>query len=165
MNKLFYLLFLTILVVSCAKKLIPNSKGEESLIGKINEKIKSGTIGEDPLILLNADTVDSKDLNLLNEFALKDFTSIDFIPKSEGIQKYGDAGKDGVVTIHPFIDETLSMQYYEGITNTLLLQKIEVTVKQGLTKRNPIIVLDGHPLRGDEIVSKINAIGPSKLMS
>lgn len=163
MKQLFYLLLLATFSISCSKKLTQNAGGDDSLIGKINEKIKSGTIGEHPLVLLNEDTVSNEDLNLLNEFPLKDFTSIDYISKPEAKQKYGRAGEDGAVIIHPFVDEALSMKYYEGITNGLIKDKIDLLAQRGLTKRNPIIVLDGIPLRGDDIVTKINALADNDI--
>ncbi|HEX5170202.1 MAG TPA: TonB-dependent receptor plug domain-containing protein [Cyclobacteriaceae bacterium] len=163
MKKFCYLLLFTLLFTACSVKLIPNSKGDDSLIGVINKKIKSGVIGQEPLIFLQGELIKAEDLNLLNEFPLKDFTAIDFLNSAEATLQYGSAGKSGAVLVTPFVDETLTMKYYEGITNKLLLDKIDAIAKQGLTRKNPILVFDGIPLQGENIANTINSLGENDI--
>jgi hypothetical protein len=158
MKRILYLMAMTAVIASCSKNLIPNSKGDDSLIGAINKHIKSGTIKDDPLLLLGQDKLSQEDLALLNQFPLKDFTSVDVLTPSQATKKYNAAGKSGAVEITPFVDETLSVKYYEKITNQLVVKTIKDLAGKGLTKENPIIVLDGKPLRGEEIADEINAL-------
>jgi len=161
MKKLIILLFVSSTLFTCSKKLIPNNKNEESLIGKINNEIKSNSIGEHPLIILNQDRIAIEELTLLNEFKISDFTTIEFLNRKESKEKFGDEGKYGAVLIAPFVDDLLTQEYYRGINNTTLLKSINDYVEQGKIKRNPILVLDGQPLRGDKIATEINKLGPN----
>jgi TonB-dependent SusC/RagA subfamily outer membrane receptor len=159
MKKLLYLSLLALLFSTCSRKLIPDSEEADTLMKVINQKIQSGVIGERPLVFLQGERQTDEDLNLLNEFPLKDFTAIDFLNRKDAAQRYGPDGKNGAVLITPFIDEALTMKYYEGITNKLLIDKIEEASDLGLTKKNPILLVDGKPLMRNEIANTVNTLG------
>jgi hypothetical protein len=159
LKKIVLFVLFTGLLLSCSKKLIPNSKGPNSLIGVINNEIKNNHFSSNAPIYFNGQLIVIEELTLLNEFKLKDFTSIDFLNKKEATKKYGSKGKYGAVIVIPFIDETLSEKYYCAITNNVILAKIAELTKKGIIKSNPILVVNGIPLRGEEIATTINKLG------
>ena len=150
--------------LSCSKKLIPTIN-PNSIISEINKSIKSGKLGETPLLVLDGDFIDLKKLKLIDEFDLKDFEKISVLSKKEAKKKYGDNGKNGAVVITPFKDDLLDQKYYQGITNGIVTKNISDNVEKGLIRENPILVLDGVPLRGNDIVEKINALKSSDIKS
>lgn len=150
-------------LLSFVKGQIPNAKGENSLIGTINKEIESKKINTNAILFLNDEKISLDDLILLNEFPLKDFTSIRFLSASESIEKYGESGKDGAVLMTPFIDNLLTIKYYEGLKNEAILKLVDAYVQKKLIKRNPIFVLDGIPLRGEEIIETINSLNMEKV--
>ncbi len=152
----------TILVIiifafnSCSPKLIPNNKSENSLLGKINQQIESKTISREALIYFNGMPISKEELLGLNIFELKDFTDIIFLNKKEAKNKFGAKGKKGAVEIKSFLDPKLDSKYYKSIENKDYLSLIEKLIKEGSINKNPLLVVSGKPLRGEEISKTIN---------
>ncbi|MEP5253803.1 MAG: hypothetical protein ABJQ39_02010 [Winogradskyella arenosi] len=158
-------LFVLILVSfnSCSPQLIPNEKKEDSLLGDINKQIENKTISKDALIYLNDETISYERLLELNSFSLKDFPEISYLNKKGGEQEFGEIGENGVIKIASFLDPLLSPKFYEGITNKAILEFIENASKEGQINNNPLLVVSGKPLRGEEIVDHINGLNIDKI--
>jgi hypothetical protein len=158
MKKTLLILFLSGVLNSYAQDTIQNAEEPKSLMETINNQIFLKTIAEGAIIYFNDEKTNSDDLALLNEFDIKEFLTIDFLSKKEAVKKFGKEGQNGAVLLKPFIDDKLTMQYYSGITNKTVIDKIAYTTQNGSTKSNPILVVDGIPLRAEEIASTINAL-------
>ncbi len=156
MKKLTLLILLISILFSCAPKLYLNNKGVDSLLGKINKEIESRKISKDAIIYLNDKAITTEELEKLNFFELKDFTEITFLDKKQGKIKLGKTGKNGVINITSFLDPKLNYQYYKSIKNKEILNLIDKLLADGAINRNPLFVVSGKPLRGEEIASVIN---------
>ena len=156
MKKLTILTLLISILTSCSSKLILNNKSDNSLIGKINKQIESRTISNKALIYLNDKEISNGELKKINIFELKDFTEITFLDKNEAKKKIGKIGKNGVIKIRSFLDPKLDYQYYKSIENKEILSLIDKLSDEGIINKNPLLVVSGKPLRGEEIASIIN---------
>ncbi|WP_224998732.1 hypothetical protein [Cesiribacter sp. SM1] len=171
MKQIILSLFIIACFSSCVKKQLSNSISSdtnqqasaavqgESLTGKINEKSLPSSFDENALILLNGRRISREEFELLNPLKSGEIKEIKALPKEEAVRLYGKDGEHGALLITPLIDETLSQKYYEGLNNSLLLEKIQELESQGKINSNPLLVLNGIPLRGEEIVERINALG------
>lgn len=163
MQKLFYLIIIANIFFSCSKKLLPNSKGADSLIRKINKNIESKGIKSKAAIFFKDTLISDEYLELLNEIKIEEFEEITFLNKSEAIKKFGQRGKYGAVQIQPYEDETLSLKYYSNIKNAVILAKIQEHVKAGDINANPILILNGMPLRAESISNRINELNEDSI--
>jgi len=154
MKKITILTLLISTVISCAPKLILNEKGDNSLLGKINKQIENKKISKKALIYLNDKEISNEKLKKLNIFELKDFTEITFIDKKKI--------KEGVINITSFLDPKLDYQYYKLIDNKDILNLIDKLLDEGVINKNPLFIVSGKPLRGEEIASKINNLKVDK---
>ncbi len=163
MKKIFFILFFAVFLNSNAQDTIQDAIKPKSLIETINGQKDLKTITDGVLLYFNEEKISAEDLTLLNEFEITDFIAIDFLQKKEAVKKFGKEGKNGAVLLKPFIDNRLTEQYYSGITNKIIIDKIAFSVKDGITKSNPILVVDGIPLLGDEIAGTINALDENRI--
>jgi hypothetical protein len=159
------LLFLLILIFlfSCAKKQAINQNEKSYLAEQVNQAIRAGKVGSNPLFYMNEEIVPDEEISLLNKFGEKDFISITFLNSHDALEKYGPGGKNGAVLITPFKDEKLDVQYYEGIQNKIITDIINENVQKGLVRKNPVIVVSGIPLRGEEIAARLNSLPEKKI--
>lgn len=164
MKKIVLVIFTIIFAFHFLRGQNPNPKGDKSLLDLIKEEIEAGTIGERPLIYFNEEKISWENCRFLSQaIELKDLPEIEFVKKSKAIKKYGQTGKDGAVLITPFIDDLLTEKYYQGISNKFILQQIDVNIKKESIKKTPLLVIDGIPLRGEEIASKINNLKEAEI--
>tara|TARA_R110002073_G_scaffold4213_1_gene27956 strand:+ start:97685 stop:98257 length:573 start_codon:yes stop_codon:yes gene_type:complete len=164
MKNITLLIVIALIFNSCAPKLIPNEKkSESSLLGKINKQIENKTISREALIYLNDKTIPYQNLLELNIFDTKDFTKINYLNKKEGIKEFGTKGKNGVIKIETFLDPLLDYKYYKEITNAEILELIEKSSNEGLVNKNPLLVVFGKPLRGEELATTINELEIKKM--
>jgi hypothetical protein len=94
---------------------------------------------------------------------VSDFIDIKALNKDTASKMYNEQGEKGAVLIIPFKDELLGADYYEGLTNKIVVKAISDYESQGLININPILVINGVPLRGEEIVNRINALGENNI--
>lgn len=150
------LLLIILIIISCSPKLILNDKGENSLIGKINDKIEKRFVTKNSMIFLNGEKITNQELKDLNVFDFKDFTEINYYKKQEAKNNYGDIGKNGVIEIESFKDPKLDDKYYASIENQTILNLVDKLIEERKIRKNPIFVLSGKPLIGEEITNRIN---------
>lgn len=141
-----------------SQELIPNDLGFKSLIGKINSQIEQKKLLENVKFYLNNEEINLDELIVLNKLKPTEIIDIEFYDVTNAVNKYGENVTGGAVNIVPFIDEALSSKYYYSIQNKRVLETIETLVENKQVKINPIIVLNGKPLRGEDISIKINEI-------
>jgi hypothetical protein len=163
MKKIILILFLSGFLNSYAQDTIQNAEKPKSLLETINDQILLKTITEGAIIYFNDEKTSSEDLAQLNEFDIKDFVAIDFLRKKEAVKKFGKEGQNGAILLKPFIDDRLTLQYYSGIKNKTIVDKIAFSTQNGATKSNPILVVNGIPLLGDEIAGTINTIDETSI--
>lgn len=150
---------------SISQELLLNNKGEESLIGKINKQIEQKKITQNAKFFLNDKEINLEELNAINVMKIEDIIDVQFYDIDDAIQKYGENVTDGAVNIIPFTDETLSVKYYSSIKNERILETIKKFSETGAIDLNPLIILNGKPLRGEEISTKINEIKEDEIQS
>lgn len=163
MKKSLLVILITLLFISCAKKLIPNSDDENALISIINSEIKSGNANDKMTIYIDNIEVSKKDLMLFNTFDSKDFTAIKVLNKLEAQQAINAKIDEKVIQVTAFKDELLDIKYYTKVDNELVTKTITSLFESGQINRNPILVLNGIPLRGDDISLKMNSIKKSEI--
>ncbi|MEM6801098.1 MAG: hypothetical protein AAF696_06815 [Bacteroidota bacterium] len=161
-TKLFTCILTSFLILFLSKsqgqELLPNAKGDTSLIGVINQAIASGNIPSHPLFILNGEKVSEEDFILLNHFSLDEFTSINYLVDESARALYGEEGKEGVVVITSFLDERLGLDYYKGIENEFISAAITSFVVSEGIRQNPLLILNGTPLLGPQIAERINTL-------
>ncbi|MBC8753248.1 hypothetical protein H2O64_01110 [Kordia sp. YSTF-M3] len=165
MKKNLFIFFTTLLLISCSRKLIPNFNGEGSLVSIINKEIKSGNASHKTPIYLDTLKISMEDLTFLNIVDTKDFTSIKVLNKLAAKKNINSNINQKVIQLIPFKDESLGLKHYANINNELITNTINSLLKSGQVNANPILVLDGIPLRGNEISSKINQVKKSEIKS
>jgi len=170
MRKCFLFLLAVISFYSCTDKQIASTsnqseqtqkqqtEGNQSLISVIDSKISKAKINDEAILILNGIEIDKEELEWLNQLQLKDFTDVTAVNKEAAIKIYGDKGRNGAIIITPFTDELLYMKYYSDLKNEVVINTIEEYNKKGLINKNPLLVINGVPLRGEEIANKINAL-------
>ncbi|QHI38318.1 hypothetical protein IMCC3317_37090 [Kordia antarctica] len=165
MKKSLFIVLAALLLISCSKKLIPNSDDGNALIRIINEEIKSGNANHKMPIYIDNVEVLKKDLILFNTFKSKDFTAIKVLNKLEAKKAINTKINEKVIQVTAFKDELFDLKYYTKIDNELIEKTIASLFESGQINRNPILVLNGIPLRGDDIFLKINSIKKSEIKS
>lgn len=165
MKKNLFIVFAALLIISCAKKLIPNSNNENSLISIINREIKSGNANHKMPIYLDNIKLLMEDLILFNTFDSKDFTAIKVLNKLEAKEVINDKIDEKVIQVIAFKDELLDIKYYTEIDNEFIAKTIASLFKSRQINSNPILVLNGVPLSGDDIFLKINPIKKREIKS
>jgi len=148
-------LLISVLYISCSPKLIPNNKSNNSLLGIINKQIENKKISKRALIYLNDKEISDEELKRLNIFELKDFTEITFVDRRKS--------KNGVVNLTSFLDPKLDYQYYKSINDKDILNLIDKLFYDGLINKNPLLIISGKPLRGEEIASTMNNLKIEKV--
>ena len=157
MKKLLLLLLFATITSSCSKKFYPNTNGDQSVLGVINNKIKAGNANHKTPVFLENKELSSEELKLLNVFKGEDFTSIKVLAKSEAREAINPVIKRKVIQLIPFKDELLGPKYYNDIKNDVVINTIAFHNGQGTIGPFPLLILDGIPLRGEDIVNSINA--------
>ncbi|MHC2990511.1 hypothetical protein OB13_02535 [Pontibacter sp. HJ8] len=175
MKKSILFSLIIILLSSCAKKQIANSSGQanqsqsqleknnENLIGRISQETAKVGIDDNALLVFDGKVIDKAELKLLNELKVTDFVEIKALSKDIAVRMYNEQGEKGAVIIIPFKDELLDTGYYEGLTNEIVVKAISEYESQGLINKNPILIINGVPLLGDEIINRINALGENDI--
>lgn len=175
MKKNLLFLFLIGSLYSCTNKQVANSTnqiittqtqqkvGEESLIDIVNSEISKIGISDRAILILNGIKIDKEELELLNQFKLQDFTDITAVNKNAATKIYGQEGIDGAVIITSFTDELLGTKYYSDLKNKTVVNTISELNSQGLINRNPILVVNGVPLRGEDIAHTINSLSQNDI--
>lgn len=136
-----------------------NRETENSLIGAVNREISKANINDQAILILNGLEIDREELKLLNQLKPEDFIDITGVNKSTATKIYGEKGSNGAVIITPFTDELLGIKYYSELNNELVVNTINELNSQGLINKNPILVVNGVPLRGEDIGNTVNSLG------
>jgi hypothetical protein len=165
MKKVLIQLLLISFLYSCTNKQISNigtqlsqNQPRESLIGKINKEISRTKINDQAIYILNGVEFDKNELEYLNQLPLEDFIDVIALNKDVATKIYGQKGSNGAVVLTSFTDELLDIDYYSALDNETVVNAISKFNSQGLINKNPILVINGIPLRGEDIASKINAL-------
>lgn len=136
---------------------------EDSLIGVVNREANKAALNDQAILILNGIEIEREELELLNKFKLEDFTNVTAVNKEAATKIYGQKGSNGAVIITSFTDALLSIKYYTDLKNEAVVKAIEEYNNQGLINKNPILVVNGVPLRGEEISNRINALGQNDI--
>ncbi|MDI9256302.1 hypothetical protein [Flavobacterium sedimenticola] len=156
MKKLFALLLLLKLTYNNAQSKGFNAN-EDQFLTKL-DSVSNGIVEPGYAIYINDYKVTEEDKEWLALAGKGDFISIKVLSKKEAMAKFGADGEKGAVLLTPFTDELLDMKYYNGITNMFVLGKMVDMMAAKQIGANPVFVVDGKPLRGDSIVTIVNAL-------
>ncbi len=114
-------------------------------------------------IYINEYKLSQEDKAWLNKLSHNDFPGIEIMDQKSATMKFGKDGENGAVVLTPVKDELLDVKYYTNIQNSAIKDKLSTLQKAGTIKGNPLLILDGVPLRGDDIAAKLNALSKSAI--
>lgn len=161
MKKIFLILtFLNLSYINAQSKGF--NANDKQYLAKL-DSISKGVTEPGYAIYIDDYKITEEDKEWLDLASKKDFTSVTSLDKKDAIAKFGTNGEKGAVLLTPFKDRLLDIQYYTGITNKVLLGEMIPLMAKGDIQNNPLLVVDGIPLRGEEIVKTINALSENDI--
>lgn len=124
----------------------------------VSQAVAEGKTGKYPLFVIEGNPLKGEQINEhLSAIRREDITEVRVLPKREARAKYGSDGRQGAVELTPVTDELLSTRYYD-YHNPLVRQLVGQLQRRGLVQAQPLFVLDGQPLRGDEIRTRLSGL-------
>jgi hypothetical protein len=130
---------------------------------RVGQAVTEGKTGEYPLFVLEGHPLKGEQIrDHLSAIRQEDVKEVEVLSKKEAKRKYGAMGRQGAVEITPVTDERLSSEYYD-YNNPLLTQLVDQFRKRNMVQAHPLYVLDGQPLGGEDIRTRLSALDDEEI--